>query len=223
MSDALLADGTEPTTDATTTPGEGASTDTPSKPAEQQQVGEPTTDATTTVTEPKAEPKPEEPIKRAPENYEFRVPSGLPEGFELDGAVTGEIANVARELDLSQDQAQSLIDKVWPVMHRRAEEQQASLNDEWKAETRADKEIGGQKLDENLAIAKKAIRAYGSDGLRELLNSPIGSHPEVVRFLVKVGQTVSEDSFVGGNGPGKSVDLNDDAAMAQVLYPNSTG
>ncbi len=219
MTEALLADGTKPSTDATTTPGEGASADAPTKPDEQK-VDDKTTD-TTTVDTTESEPEPAEPAPKAPENYEFAVPDGLPEGYELDDVVTGKIAEVAKTLDLTQEQAQSLVSEVLPVMHRRTEEQQTALNAEWVSQTKADQEIGGQKLDENLIVAKRAVQAYGSDGLQELLNGPIGSHPEVVRFLVKIGATVSEDQFVGGEHQKGEVDLDDTAAVAKRLYPKS--
>jgi len=237
-SEALLATESPQPQDATTTQGEAAQVDTQPAP---EQTEKPTAPDRKDVAEtlypdkPKegeteAEPKPEEgegeekteeQPEGAPELYEFEVPDGLPEGFEMDEAVVDALAEVSRELDLSQTNAQKLIDKVWPVIHRRAEEQQTALHEQWNADTRADKEIGGQKLDENLGIAKKALDAFGNDGLRELLNGPLGSHPEVVRFLWRVGQTVSEDKFVGGKQGQASVDPTDRAAVAKVLYPNS--
>lgn len=157
----------------------------------------------------------------APELYEFEVPKGLPDEHQLDEQVLDSFAEVARDLDLSQSKAQKLLDKVVPTIHRRAMEQQAELHTKWIEAVKADKEIGGPKLDENLAVAKKAVKAYGSAELQQLLNGPLGSHPEVLRFLVKVGRKVSEDKFVGGN-EGQSVNLNDEAAMAKKLYPKST-
>jgi len=157
----------------------------------------------------------------APELYEFEVPKGLPDEHQLDEQVLDSFAEVARELDLSQSKAQKLLDKVVPTIHRRAMEQQAELHTKWIEAVKTDKEIGGPKLDENLAVAKKAVKAYGNAELQQLLNGPLGSHPEVLRFLVKVGRKVSEDKFVGGN-EGQSVNLNDEAAMAKKLYPKST-
>jgi len=223
VSDALLADGIDSTTtDAATTPSGGVGTDTPPQTEEQKQAETTTDPAGTAKAEPPGEPKTEVKTK-APESYEFSVPEVLPEGYELDKAVTDEVATVARELDLSQEQAQSMLNTVLPVMHRRAEEQQTALNDQWQAETKADAEIGGLKLDETVKFADRAAKAYGSEGFGDLLKSPFGSHPEVVRFLMKVGRTVSEDeTFVGGGSPGGSVDLNDDAAIAQVLFGKGT-
>ena len=48
-----------------------------------------------------------------------------------------------------------------PAMAKRAQDQAAAVHAQWLADTKADKEIGGEKLSENLAIAKKAIDAKG--------------------------------------------------------------
>ena len=228
MTEALLATETSETKpDATTTPGGVATEDTQPTPTQQPQPGDEKSGESTETPTPEPETKPiegeaktEDATDEAPVLYEFKVPDGMPEDFEMDKAVFDALAEVSRETKLSQEKAQTLINKVWPVMHRRAEEQQTAVHDQWIAEVKADPEIGGQKLPENLAIAKRAMKAYASEGMQALLNGPIGSHPDVVRFLVKVGQTVSEDSFVGGKEAGKSVDPSDEAAVAKKLYPS---
>jgi hypothetical protein len=223
VTETLLATDADQSKDATTP--QGGVTDVDKAPA--PQVADETTDEPKT-TEPKAEPKageakPEDTAPKAPEHYEkFVTPKAMPEGFELDDAVTESLHTVSRELDLTQEQAQKVVTSVWPVLLRRAEEQQAELHDKWAAEAKADKEYGGKNFDDNIAKAIRAQEVLGSDGLREFLDETgLGDHPEMVRFFVKVGQLVSEDSFVGGVKGGKSVDLNDEAAVANVLYPKS--
>ena len=179
-----------------------------------------------TKEESKAEEKPpkeetKEPEKKAPESYEWKTPEGMPEGFERDPEVFDALEEVAREIDLSQEEAQTLVDKLLPTMHRRAAEQEAAVHEQWVEQVKADKEIGGDKLDENLATAKKAVKAYASAEMQELLNGPLGSHPAVVRFLVNVGRTVSEDKFVSGERREQPIDPRDDAAVARKLYPHS--
>lgn len=225
MTDALLATETNEPTDATTTQGGTADVDTQPASEQQTQVDQkPTSETTDPTTESKTEPEKGEAKtedKPAPlERYALDVPQDMPEGFEKDDAVFDALAEATHDLDLTQEKAQKLVNKVLPVMHRRTQEQQTAVHDKWIAEVKADSEIGGQKLDENLAVAKRAVKAYATDGLQELLDGPLGSHPEVVRFLVKVGQTVSEDQFVGGGQAGQSVDPNDESAVAKALYPS---
>ncbi len=135
----------------------------------------------------------------APGQYEFKPV----EGVQLSDEVIGRFSEVAKELNLSQDAAQKMLDQVAPAIARQQYAAIQQLNEQWVSAVKADKEIGGEKLGANLAIAKKARDAFGTDGLRQLLNeSRIGNHPEMVRFFVRAGQAISEDSFVpGGTRP----------------------
>jgi len=153
----------------------------------------------------------------APEKYEF-TPA---EGAAFDDVVIGELSSVAKELDLSQGAAQKLVDRLGPKIAERTLVAQAeafkATNEEWVASAKADKEFGGDKLNENLAVAKKALDAFGTPELRELLNTTgIGNHPEFIRAFYRAGLTVSEDKFVsGGTRPAAR---NTDHATA--LYGN---
>lgn len=80
----------------------------------------------------------------------------------------------------------------------------------WENEAKADADIGGDKFDENMAAAKKAIDTLGSDDLKAILNeSGVGSHPAVIKFVVKVGQALSESPVLkSGEGGGKKSLVN---------------
>lgn len=153
----------------------------------------------------------------APEAYEFTPP----EGSAFDNEVIGELSSVAKELDLSQGAAQKLVDRLAPKIAERTMAAQAeafrATTTEWAEAAKADKEFGGEKLSQNLAVAKKALDAYGTPELRELLNTTgIGNHPELIRAFYKAGLTISEDKFVpGGTRPAAR---NTDHATA--LYGN---
>ena len=148
----------------------------------------------------------------APEQYEFAAP----EGKSFDATVIEAYSEVAKELNLSQDKAQKVLDKVAPVIEARQLEQVNALRAEWLTATKADTEFGGDKLDENIAIAKRGLDAYGSPALKQLLNSSgLGNHPEIIRAFYKAGQTVSEDGIVHGKAAPVSKD------DVRSLYPNS--
>lgn len=156
-------------------------------------------------------------IVGAPETYEFKAP----EGSKFDDQVIGTFSEVAKELDLSQGAAQKILDAIAPKVSERFAAKQAEAIESWKAgladETRADKELGGEKLNENLAVAEKAIAAFGTPKLRELLvESGLGNHPEIIRAFYKAGKAISEDKFVpGGKAPTKG-----ETNAAKALYPN---
>ena len=149
----------------------------------------------------------------APEKYEFASPDGV----QLDVKDVRAFSEVAKELGLSQEAAQKVIDKMGPAIAARQTEALAQAQAQWVEGAKADKEFGGDKLPENLAVAKKALDQFGTPELRELLNtSGLGNHPEVIRVLYRAGKAISEDRFVpaGTGGPKGSKDY------AMSLYPN---
>jgi len=148
----------------------------------------------------------------APERYEFKAP----EGTELSSDVTDAFAGVAKELNLTQDAAQKVLDKMAPVLAQRQNAQVQAVQQEWREQSTADKEFGGDKLAENLGVARKAMDAFASPGLKQTLEQTgLGDHPEVIRMFVKVGKAISQDGFVTGQ-PGAAP-----AADPKRFYPNS--
>lgn len=151
----------------------------------------------------------------APEKYEFK----LPEGAQLDEALVGEFTPLAKELNLSQDQAQKLVDlyaKTQGAAQKSVADHWDNLNKEWQGKVNSDKEYGGADLDKNVAIAKKAIDAFGTPELKDALNlTGVGNHPEVVRFFYRVGKAISDDKF--DTATGKS---NAPVDAAKLLFPN---
>ena len=88
---------------------------------------------------------------------------------------------------------------------------------EWEEAARNDQEYGGAQFEQNIAIAKQALEQFGSPALSEMLaHSPMGNHPEVIRFLINVGKAVSEDNFVTGTA--RNGGVKTDADLAQALY-----
>jgi hypothetical protein len=162
-------------------------------------------DATTQTTETQGNPP------EVPEAYDLQ----MPEGIELDKAAADEFTAIAKELKLDQTAAQKFAD-IGAKMAQRQHEAHAKLVETWTEQVKTDKDIGGDKLDENLGVARKAIDAFGSPELKELFNSTgLGNHPAVVKFAHKVGKAISEDGFVTGKAP--SSVSND---PAKKLFPN---
>lgn len=202
---------TQPTTEMTTeaapsTPGTEAGT----APAEGTQTQQPPAQA---QGESAPADKPAEGEKQgAPERYEFKAP----EGTELGSDVTDAFAGVAKGLNLTQDAAQQVLDKMAPVLAQRQNAQVQAVQQEWREQSTADKEFGGDKLSENLGVARKAMDAFASPGLKQTLEQTgLGNHPEVIRMFVKVGKAISQDGFVTGQ-PGAA-----QAADPKRFYPNS--
>lgn len=176
------------------------------------------TDTTQVDTEVKTDETAAPPEKVVPEKYEFKAPDGV----TLDPEIFGEFEGVAKELKLSQEEAQKVTD-IGAKLAQKWEAKQADVIQqaaaEWAASATADKEYGGDKLTDSLTTAKKALDAFGTPELRTLLNdSRLGNHPEVIRFMVRAGKAISEDRMVtGGAGPATA-----SQNTAKSLYPNQS-
>ena len=142
-----------------------------------------------------------------PEKYEFEPP----EGVEVDASKIESFGETAKELGLSQKQFQQLVEY---DMERNASAlkdmstQFSERINHWAEETKADKELGGESLDENLGLAKQAIDTFGSPQLAKLIDAPsadnpdglgLGNHPEVIRLFYRVGRAISESDLVTGD------------------------
>lgn len=149
----------------------------------------------------------------APEKYEFQAA----EGVELDTEALKDFEPVARDLNLTNEQAQKLVD-AYPkilagVQQRQAEAWQAQT-EQWAVDVKADKEIGGDKLTANLSAAQRALDQFGTPELKEYLNTTgLGNHPDLVKTFVKIGKAMSEDGMVDGSNQGQR-------SAAEVLYGN---
>jgi glutamyl/glutaminyl-tRNA synthetase len=145
-----------------------------------------------------------------PESYEFKMPDGV----ELDKAAATEFTEIAKELKLDQSTAQKVAD-VGAKMVQRQAEAHAKLVETWVEQVKTDNEIGGDKLDQNLAIARKAMDAFGTPELKDVLNSTgLGNHPAVIKAFYKAGKAISEDKFVAGSPKGPETD------MAKRMFPS---
>ena len=206
-------------TDATTTATAQTSADATAAAAAQQSQqptdGQPAAAAPQDGTEGKTEgdqgKTADEPV--VPEKYEFKAP----EGREFDQSVIDQFSEVAKELKLTQEGAQKVIDKLGSAFAEKQTNTLEAAKTEWVKSATADKEFGGEKLNENLATAKKALDTFGTPELRALLNeSGLGNHPEIIRAFYRAGKQISEDRFVPG-GIGGSGAARD---PAKSLYPN---
>ncbi|SNS15950.1 hypothetical protein [Pseudomonas segetis] len=192
-------------TDETTNAG---AQDTTAAPAEVAQSDAPpsTPESTTTLTQP----APGEEVAEGDKGGEQAdKPTGPPdeyadftvgEGAEIDADVLNDFKGIAKELGLTQEGAQKLIDLQSAMAAKQEQalsESREGLRKQWSEAVRNDPEFGGEKYDENVAIAAKTMQAFGDDTLRTLLNdSGLGNHPALVKFCHRIGKAISEDRLV---------------------------
>jgi hypothetical protein len=155
---------------------------------------------------------------KAPEAYEFKAP----EGRVFDSEVMASYSQVAKELNLSQESAQRLLDAVGPKMAERQMAMIEATRNGWADNSKSDREFGGEKLSENLGVAKKALDAFGTTELRTLLNETgLGNHPELIRFMFRAGKAISEDRMVTGAATQAKAGPRSFADLAEALYSNT--
>lgn len=158
-----------------------------------------------TPAEPGPETDPAEPAKEGegdaepegvPEAYEFVAP----EGITLDPAAVEAFAPVAKDLGLSQSQAQRVVDLYAGLQQSQAEAQAAQAQ-EWAKQVTTDKEIGGAKWAQNQALIAQARDQFASPELVQLMEQTgLGNHPEVIKMFVRIGKQIADDGHVTGSG-----------------------
>lgn len=162
----------------------------------------------------KAEAKPE-----VPEKYEFKAP----EGVDLDSELVTGFEPFAKEIGLSQEQAQKFVDfyaaNILPRIEAREAaqaEQWANTVSEWAETAKKDKEYGGDQFDANLAYAARARDKFGTPELKAVLDQTgIGNHPELIRFFIRAGKSLTDDGIHTANTGGGT------RSAAEVLFGNS--
>lgn len=148
----------------------------------------------------------------------------IPEGFDKSDALFGEFANVAKEHGLPMPVAQTLLDLAAKQSQAVSQKLQANWdkqNADWQAEIKADKEIGGDKLDGALQTFSKVANdpELSDPKLREALAfTGAGNHPAIVRTLVRWAKMLSEGGPVKG-APANSTQVP--GSLSEAMYgPN---
>lgn len=115
----------------------------------------------------------------------------------LDEESLKGFAEVAQELNLSQEAAQKIVSKMEPMLAATIKRNRA----EWAKASRADKEFGGANFENNMKAAHRAYLATTSEGLRNVLvASGLDSHPEVLRHFYGLSKTLGEGRYVTSSG-----------------------
>ena len=143
---------------------------------------------------------------------------------------SGEATPIFKELGLSQEQAQKLVDFYSTKTSKINADLAKSVDDmraKWRDEVMADKDIGG-KLDQvkvELGRAKDRLPAAVRTAFDEALNvTGMGDHPAIVRGIYELAKLVNEGTPVTGNAPSPHGQSKDGAVsrptLAGAMYPN---
>lgn len=186
-------EGTNPVNTDTKTPSDSAkadATNTQAKPTDQVKTG-------------------------APEKYDsFKFADGM----SVSETHLKSFQTMAKEYNLTQEQAQKLVDFDVQRQTEFAQAQEQALEaraNEWADKTRADKELGGERLTENLSVSKKALDKFGTPELVKLLDETgLGNHPDMIRVFYRIGKALGDEKVLEGKG-----NLGQSKNAAETMYP----
>ncbi len=120
---------------------------------------------------------------------------------------------------MSNEDAQALIEREDLAVKNHVEGEKAQVKEtaeQWVKSAEADKEIGGAMFKQNIELAKRVVGRFGSDLLKtDLESTGLGNHPELVRLLVKIGKSMSEDQLIL---PGAPKVAPEKKSAAETLY-----
>ncbi len=137
--------------------------------------------------------------------YEFT----LPDGIQIDEKLAAAASPILKDAKVSRGAANKLAEFL--TNQKKAEvERWAETQENWVKDAKSDKEYGGDKFGASVETAKKSLEKFGTPALREaLVFSGMGNHPEMIRFMARVGNAFSDDRPVGSETPaakGKSAE-----------------
>lgn len=212
----------EPTTAPASTPAAPPPAASTPAPAEATKAAEPTSALGSVAAAPAADAKPAEtkPAEAAPAALELKVP----EGFTDTAAVEG-IKALAGELGLDSPKAQLVLEKFagWAQAQAQAAEESFAKQDaEWAAALKADPELGGQKWAAAQKDIGRAVAHFKAQPVMKLLHAAgLGNHPELVRFVARIGQSLREDTVAGTSAAPAPAERLSDAALFYGPTPTS--
>lgn len=159
-------------------------------------------------------------VSQTPESYQ---PFTLPEGVQADPEQMQAASALFREMNLTQEQAQKLVDfhaKHWIGAVASYENELQRRVDEWGEQTKANPEFGGIRLAESLTSVRRAVAKLGGDELEKALNETGAiNHPGIFGAFVRMGKLFGEDSFVAGQAAPGAGAANSPSDMAARVYP----
>jgi hypothetical protein len=148
-----------------------------------------------------------------PEKYELK----LPENALLDQKALEKIADIAKQQGFSNEQAQKVLEEQNAAVSEYVKAQVDAFRERqqsWKQTIETDKEMGGSNFKQTAEFARRVVDRYGSQELKATLNeSGLGDHPELVRFVARIGKEMSDHQFFNaGTAPAEK------KSPAEVLY-----
>jgi hypothetical protein len=134
----------------------------------------------------------------------------MPEGFTFADADKEAFVTFAKENNLTQEQAQKLLDRDVGFAETQNKAIEAQV-EKWKHEVAADPELGNA---ENMGVAKEGLERFATAELRQMLSETnLGNHPLVLKHFHALGKLAAQDKFVNAQAPARAP-----KTLAERLY-----
>lgn len=150
----------------------------------------------------------------SPEDYVFQF---APETV-VDTALIDEFKRFAFEQKMSLENARLMAkfyEKHVLGQSKKQNQEQAELLQSMQKACEEDSEFGGMNFYDNMRYAKAAILRFDDGSLAKILNDTgFGSHPEVVRFMYRVGKALAEEDMP------KAKESPEEKSVAELFYPS---
>jgi len=171
----------------------------------------------------------------APTTYaDFKAP----DGYTIDPKTIEAAVPIFKEMGLTQDQAQKLVDFHTSQMIEAAKAPEATytaMRNEWQAAAKADPEMSRHSIDGKTGLdavkidMARALNALGDPKLASDFKAAMdltgaGDNPAFIKTFWKLSQYITEGKHVGGTGPSvhgqRPPGTNERPSAAAALYPN---
>lgn len=150
-------------------------------------------------TEPTDKPKGEQSVDPG----EFKLI--LPEGVEVDEAMTAEFSDIAKAEGISGEAASKVAGWFFERQAKELAAQTETLEAQdakWVKELTADPDFGGDKVEATKREAIKGLRLYGGQAaVDDIVKLGLTNLPSLVRAFARAGRAAAEDTSTAG-GPG---------------------
>lgn len=150
----------------------------------------------------------------SPEDYVFQF---APETV-VDTALIDEFKRFAFEQKMSLENARLMAkfyEKHVLGQSKKQSQEQAEVLQTMQKACEEDSEFGGMNFYDNMRYAKAAMLRFDDGSLAKILNETgFGSHPEVVRFMYRVGRALAEKDLP------KAKERIEEKSAAELFYPS---
>lgn len=155
-----------------------------------------------------------EAAKPAPAAVEYKLV--IPEGSSLAQSEVEAVTSLAKSYNLTPAQAQEVL----TGRHQAQVAEIARTNDAWYAESMADPEIGGDKMQVSIANVQKALATYAKPEERKAIaNSPFANNALFLRIMNRVANGMPAEDTIHNATPANAIQFpSTPDQAAKVMY-----